>query len=50
MEDLGHNTQTTTGASDAGKQSLSRGSFASVGTSMNAAIEPLMMPRKPRGS
>ena len=27
MEDLGHNTQTTTGASDAGKQSLSRGEF-----------------------
>jgi excisionase family DNA binding protein len=42
MEDLGHNTQTTTGANDAGKQSLSRGNFASAGTSMNATIEPLI--------
>ncbi len=42
MEDLGHNTQTTTGASDAGKQSPSRGNFASAVTSMSAAIEPLI--------
>jgi excisionase family DNA binding protein len=41
MKDLGHNTQTTTGASDAGEQS-SRGNFASAVRSMNAAIEPLI--------
>ena len=42
MEDLGSNTQTTAGASDAGKQSLSLGSGASAATSMNATIEPLI--------
>ena len=42
MKDLGHNTETTTGASDAGEQSLSRGNFASAVRSMNAAIEPLI--------
>ena len=42
MQDLGHNTQTTAGASDAGKQPLSRGSVASAATSMNATIEPLI--------
>ncbi len=42
MKDLGHNSQTTTGASDAGEQSLSRGNLISAATSMNANIEPLI--------
>ena len=42
MEDLGHNTQMTTGAGDAGEQSLSRGNLVSEGKPMNATIEPLI--------
>jgi excisionase family DNA binding protein len=42
VQELDHNSQMTTGASGAGKQSLSLGNHVSAGKSMNAAVEPLI--------